>query len=249
MTGSYWVELHNVSEGRGTDVSTLKPAAELAATNTVSHPGETPEYRAARQALLVEEIELRRMKERVAQQRRELPSGGEVPEDFTFIGADGRQTTLSEMFGEHDTLVIYSYMFGSDRDSPCPMCTSWMASLSNKVADVQQRVALAFTARAPIDRLVAAAKERGWTDMPVFSDPSGNYTRAYVNAEDNDDAGYNVFTRRDGVVRHFWAEEIGMNMNDPGQDARGAIEWDALWNLLDTTPGGRGTDWYPSLTY
>lgn len=230
-------------------MTTLKPATELAATNTISHPGESAEYRAARQALLVEEIELRRHKERVAQQRRELPPGGVVPADYTFIGEDGHEITLSEMFGEHDTLVIYSYMFGPDRDAPCPMCTSFMGSFASKVADVQQRVALAFTARAPIDRLVTAKKERGWTDIPVFNDPTGEYTRTYVNAGDGDDAGYNVFTRREGVVRHFWAEEIGMEMGDPGQDPRGAIEWDALWNLLDTTPGGRGTDWYPSLTY
>lgn len=228
---------------------TRTPAIELAATNKTAHPGESAEYRAARQALLAREIELRRTKERVAQQRRELPPGGLVPENYAFVGEDGHEITLTEMFGDHDTLVVYSYMFGPDRDTPCPMCTSWMGSFSNKVADVQQRVALAFTARAPIDRLVAAKKERGWTDMPVFSDPSGAYTRQYVNAEDGDDAGYNVFTRRDGEIRHFWAEEIGIDMNDPGEDARGAIEMDPLWALLDTTPGGRGTDWYPSLQY
>lgn len=230
-------------------MSTLKPAADLAATNTSRHPGESAEYRSARQALLVEEIELRRHKERVAQQRRDLPPGGLVPADYTFLDEDGHEVTLSEMFGAHDTLVVYSYMFGPDRDAPCPMCTSFMGSFAGKVADVQQRVGLAFTARAPIDRLVAAKKERGWTDIPVFSDPSGEYTRAYVTAEDEDMAAYNVFTRSNGTVRHFWAEEMGMQMADPGQDPRGAIEWDALWNLLDTTPAGRGSDWYPSLTY
>jgi predicted dithiol-disulfide oxidoreductase (DUF899 family) len=129
------------------------------------------------------------------------------------------------------------------------MCTSWMGSFASKVADVQQRVALAFTARSPIEKLVAAKRARGWSDLPVFSDPSGEYTRTYVNAQDADDAGYHVFTKRDGQVRHFWGEEIGLDMNDPGEDARGAIEMDPLWALLDTTPGGRGTDWYPSLTY
>lgn len=228
---------------------TLTPAVELAATNTITHPGESAEYRAARQALLAREIELRRTKERVAQQRRELPPGGVVPEDYAFVGEDGHEIKLSELFGDRDTLVVYSYMFGPDRDTPCPMCTSWMGSFSNKVADVQQRAALAFTARAPIDRLVAAKKERGWTDMPVFSDPSGAYTRQYVNAGDGDDAGYNVFVKQGGEIRHFWAEEIGIDMNDPGEDARGAIEMDPLWAMLDTTPGGRGKDWYPSLTY
>ena len=58
---------------------------------------------------------------------------------------------------------------------------------------------------------------------------------------------YNVFTRRDGVIRHFWSDEITGDMADPGQDPR-AVEMDLLWLLLDTSPGGRGTDWHPDLT-
>lgn len=153
------------------------------------------------------------------------------------------------MFGRHDTLVVYSYMFGPERDTPCPMCTSFMSGFDHKIADINQRLALAFTARAPIDRLIAAKKARGWTNLPAYSDPTGGYTRDYVSSDDGDNAGYSVFTRHDGVLRHFWSEEIGMQMADPGQDPRGAIEMDPLWLLLDTVPGGRGTEWYPSLTY
>ena len=40
-----------------------------------------------------------------------------------------------------------------------------------------------------------------------------------------------------------------MDMADPGQDPRGAVEMDPLWLLLDTVPEGRGGDWHPSLTY
>jgi predicted dithiol-disulfide oxidoreductase (DUF899 family) len=36
---------------------------------------------------------------------------------------------------------------------------------------------------------------------------------------------------------------------DPGQDPRGAPDFAPLWNVLDTTPEGRGTDWYPKLNY
>lgn len=227
----------------------LAPATDLAATGTSRHPAESAEYRRARQALLVEEIELRRHRERVAQLRRDLPPGGMVPADYSFVAEDGGERTLSDLFGRHDTLVVYSYMFGPDRDEPCPMCTSFMSGFDHKIADIGQRVSLVFTARAPIDRLIAAKKARGWTDLPVYSDPSGDYTRAYVAPEDEDMPGYSVFTRRDGEVRHFWSEEIGMQMADPGQDPRGGNEMDPLWLLLDTVPGGRGTDWYPNLSY
>jgi predicted dithiol-disulfide oxidoreductase (DUF899 family) len=226
----------------------LVPAEALAAKNTVSFPNESAEYRAARNALLAEEIEIRRATERVAELRRQLPPGGEVPEDYRFIGEDG-PVTLSELFGDKDTLVIYSYMFGPQRKAPCPMCTSFMGSFASKVADIRQRAALAFTARSPIERLIEAKRARGWTDIPVYSDGDGAFTRAYVSAEDEDIPGLTVFTRRDGTIRHFWSGEIGFDMSDPGQDPRGQPEMDPLWLLLDTTPEGRGGDWYPSLAY
>ncbi len=228
---------------------TLTPAAELAATNTVHHPNESDEYRQARQELLIEEIELRRQAERVAARRRDLPPGGEVPQDYHFTAEDGADVTLAELFGRHDALVVYSYMFGPEREAPCPMCTSLMGGLDHKIADIRQRVAIAFTARSPIERLVAAKRARGWSALPVYSDASGEFTRAYVSADDGDMPAYNVFTRRDGVIRHFWSEEIGGDMADPGQDPRGAVEMDPLWLVLDTVPDGRGTDWHPSLAY
>jgi predicted dithiol-disulfide oxidoreductase (DUF899 family) len=230
-------------------MAALTSAAELAAKNPIHHPNESEEYRTARQELLLEEIELRRQIERVAARRRGLPPGGEVPEDYRFVGEDGAEVTLSDLFGDHDTLIIYSYMFGSQREAPCPMCTSLMGSLDHKIDDIGQRAAIAFTARSPIQRLIDAKKARGWTDLPVYSDERGDYTRAYVHPDDADVPAYNVFTRRDGVIRHFWGDEITGEMADPGQDPRGAVQPDPLWLLLDTTPEGRGTDWYPQLTY
>jgi predicted dithiol-disulfide oxidoreductase (DUF899 family) len=230
-------------------VTALTSAAELAAKNPIRHPNESDEYRRARQELLVEEIELRRHAEQVAALRRDLPPGGEVPQDYHFVAEDGRDVSLRELFGERDTLIIYSYMFGAQREAPCLMCTSLMGGLDHKIADLRQRVAIAFTARSPIERLIEAKKARGWTEIPVYSDQRGDYTRDYVSPEDGDVPAYNVFTRRDGVIRHFWSDEITGEMADPGQDPRGAVEMDPLWLLLDTVPEGRGTDWHPQLSY
>jgi hypothetical protein len=98
-------------------------------------------------------------------------------------------------------------------------------------------------------RLIEAKKARGWTRHKIFSDMSGDYTRDYVSTADADMPGYSVFTRRDGTIRHFWSGEMSGGMADPGQDPRGAPELDVLWTVLDTTPEGRGTDWYPKLQY
>jgi predicted dithiol-disulfide oxidoreductase (DUF899 family) len=220
----------------------------MAARNRAGFPNESTEYRQARNALLAEEIELRRQIERVAEQRRRLPPGGAVTREYRFEGERG-PVTLADLFGDKDTLVIYSYMYGPQREMLCPMCTSLMGAWEGKVPDIEQRVALAMVARSPIERLVAARKGRGWTQLKVYSDGDGDFTRDYVSAEDADVPGYTVFTRRDGTIRHFWSGEIGGEMADPGQDPRGAPDLDPLWTVLDTTPEGRGADWYPKLDY
>jgi predicted dithiol-disulfide oxidoreductase (DUF899 family) len=227
---------------------TLVPARELAARNKTHHPNESQAYREARNALLVEEIELRRQIERVAEMRRQLPPGGALARDYRFEGEDG-PVTLAQLFGDKDTLIVYSYMFGPKREKPCPMCTSLMSTWEGKVPDIEQRVALAAVARSPIARLKEAKAARGWKRVKVYSDGDGAYTRDYVSADDEDVPGYNVFTRRDGTIRHFYSGEIGGEMADPGQDPRGAPDLDPLWLLLDTTPEGRGADWYPKLSY
>jgi predicted dithiol-disulfide oxidoreductase (DUF899 family) len=233
---------------KSADRSTLKPAAELARANGVRVPNESAEYRRAREALLAEEIELRRHIERVAEQRRALPPGGEVKKNYAFEGENG-PASFADLFGDKQTLVVYNYMFGPQREKPCPMCTSFMGTWEKKLSDIEQRMAFVFVARSPIERLVAAKKARGWTAHKVLSDTSGDYTRDYVSNEDADVPGYNVFTRRDGNIRHFWAGEMGAVTADPGQDPRGAPDMDPLWTVLDTTPEGRGEDWYPKLSY
>ena len=226
----------------------LKPASDMAKMNGVCFPNESGEYRRARDTLLAEEIELRRHIERVAEQRRALPPGGVVPKDYRFEGENGG-VDFSDLFGDKQTLAIYSFMYGPKREQPCPMCSSLMSAWDGEALDVEQRIALVMIARSPIERLVALKKQRGWHHLKLYSDISGDYTRDYVNADDADVPGFNVFTRRDGGIRHFWSGEMGSETADPGQDPRGAPDLMPLWTILDCTPEGRGSDWYPKLSY
>ena len=230
------------------DSQMLKPAGQLAAANTAHFPNESAAYRAARNALLAEEIELRRHVERVAAQRRELPMGGEVPRDFEFVSEAG-PVRLSELFGDKDTLMVYSMMFGPQRKAACPMCTSFLTSWNGTAVNLRERVAMVVTARSPMERLTEYKRQRGLGNLVFVSDGSGEYTRTYVNAEDADVPGFSVFTRRDGKVYHFYSGELSGAMADPGQDPRGAPDMDPLWLMLDMVPEGRGTDWYPKLEY
>ena len=224
------------------------PAIDLANKNGVRFPNESRQYREARDALLAEEIDLRRHIERVAEQRRALPPGGSVPKSYTLIGENG-PVTFSELFGDKQTLAVYSFMYGPKRKQPCPMCSSLMAAWDGEALDVEQRIALAMVARSPIERLLAVKKQRGWRHLRLYSDVDGDFTRDYVSADDADMPGFNVFTRRDGSIRHFWSGEMGGNTADPGQDSRGAPDLMPLWTILDNTPEGRGGDWYPQLEY
>jgi predicted dithiol-disulfide oxidoreductase (DUF899 family) len=186
----------------------------------------------------------------VAEQRRKLPPGGEVTKPYAFVGENG-PVDFAGLFGDKNTLVTYSYMFGPQREKPCPMCTSLLSAWDGEVPDIQQRVALAVIARSPIERLMAFKRERGWHHLPLFSDTSGEFSRDYraVTKDGGDDAAFNVFTRRGGAIRHFWGGEMNGASADPGQDPRGAPDLMPIWTILDVTPEGRGTDWYPKLIY
>jgi predicted dithiol-disulfide oxidoreductase (DUF899 family) len=228
------------------DQSTLVPAAELAAKNTTHFPNESLEYRNARNALLAEEIELRRHLWRVAGQRRGLPPGGDVAQDYAFEGNAG-PVKLSDLFGNHDTLIVYSMMYGPQRHEGCPMCSSMLDAWDGEAKHIQQRAALAIVARSPIQRLLDYAAERNWAGLSFYSDPTGDYTKDYVGERDADWPAYTIFQRTDCTIRHFYSGEGSAEMADPGQDTHGAPDMNPLWVILDTTPEGRGSDWYPAL--
>ncbi|MBN3757699.1 DUF899 domain-containing protein [Paraburkholderia sp. Tr-20389] len=230
--------------------SSLVPAVELAKRNGRHFPNESVEYRRARDALLAEEIELRRHIERVAEQRRALPQGGEVTGDYRFVGEAG-PVDFAGLFGDKDTLVIYSFMFGPQRERPCPMCTSLLGAWDGEARDIAQRIALAVVARSPIERLVAFKEERGWRALKLYSDVNGAYSRDFgaINDDGGDDPAFQVFTRRDGTIRHFYASEMGFPTADPGQDPRGAPDLMPMWTIFDMTPEGRDPHWYPRLDY
>jgi predicted dithiol-disulfide oxidoreductase (DUF899 family) len=227
----------------------LKPAAELAAAASKPYPNDSAEYRKARAALLAEEIELRRHIERVAAQRRALPPGG-APPDCAFKDEAGKTVKLADLFGKHDTLVSYFWMYGPERERPCPMCTSFLGSMDIPAADIGQRVAFAVIGRSPVERQLAFARERGWRNLKFYASVGDDFARDYrgLAPDGSEWPALDVWVRRGGTVRHFWGAELG-GTADPGQDPRGAPDPTPLWNILDLTPAGRGSDWYPKLAY
>ena len=230
-------------------MTALRSSLELAEAASKPYPNDSTEYRHARTALLEKEIDLRRQIEQVAAQRRALPLGGEA-RDYAFLDAAGASLGLADLFGRHDTLVTYFWMYGPSRLRPCPMCTAFLGALDAPSIDLAQRVAVAVLGRSPVARQLAFARERGWTHLNFYATVGDDFARDYrgLAPDGSEWPALDVWVKRDGRVRHFWAAEMG-GTEDEGQDARGAPDPTPLWNILDLTPAGRGTDWYPKLDY
>lgn len=228
-------------------------------------PGESADYRAARDRLLAQEVELRRATEALALARRELPPGGPVPEDYVFEGG----TRFSELFAPgKDSLVIYSFMFPRDpaderpgpaegetarmplAESPCPSCVALLDQLDGAVDHVEQHINFAVIAKAPPARLLTFGEERGWRRLRLLSSRGNSYNRDYLaeTPEGNQRPMLNVFHRQGDEIRHTWGSELWYAPTDPGQDPRHVGTIEPLWNLFDFTREGR-PDWDEQLSY
>jgi predicted dithiol-disulfide oxidoreductase (DUF899 family) len=240
---------------------------------SVAFPGESAEYRAARERLLAQEIELRRAMEAVAAARRALPPGG-VVEDYVFQGtrADGSlaDVMLSELVAPgKDSLVIYSFMFPRDpgdrrpgpatgrtallplAEGPCPSCVALLDQLEGAAEHATQHINLAVVAKAPLPRILAFAEERGWRRLRFLSSAGSSYNRDYLaeTAEGDQRPMLNVFHRDGETIRHFWGSELFYAPSEPGQDPRHVGTLEPVWNLFDLTPEGRPADWDEQLRY
>lgn len=214
---------------------------------TVQFPNESPDYRDARDALLQAEIELRSQIEAVAAKRRALPIGGMIPTDYAFTNLDGAARPLSSLFGDHDTLAIYSLMYGPKATEPCPMCSAFLDGMTGQVSHVRKRMALAVVAESNPERLSALQRQMAWQDLTLLSADGTSYQTDYL-AQSSDGGQLpmlNIFVRDGDEICHFWGSEMFFAPSNWHPRHVDAI-W-PLWNLLDLTPAGRG-DHMPSFS-
>jgi predicted dithiol-disulfide oxidoreductase (DUF899 family) len=233
------------------DASALVPAKQLARLMQTPFPGESEAYREARTVLLAEEIEFRRHMTRLVEQRRALPPGPVIEKDYRFRDGEGNEVGLLDLFGRHDTLVTYFWMYGPQRQRPCPMCTNWLGAVDGNGMDIAQRVSLKILGRSSVERQMAFAAERGWRHLDFVQTVGDDYAHdlGLINDDGSENPALVVFRRDGNRVRLFWSSAMSRDMADPGQDPRDAPDIASLWSILDLTPEGRGTDWYPRLSY
>lgn len=208
-------------------------------------PNESTAYREARNALLEAEIALRAQAEAVAAQRRALPPGGAVPDDYVFeeIGDDGqpRAVRLSSLFGDKPSLVVYSFMYGPGMAEPCPYCTSFLDSLDAATPHIRQQTSLAVVARSAAERLAAWQRSRCWKNLRLVSSAGNRYN---VDYQAESSAGdqlpiLNVFARTDDGIEHTWASEMLFAPMPGGHPRHVDLLW-PVWQTFDLIPEGRG---------
>ena len=204
-------------------------------------------------------MDLRRQIEAVAAQRRELPPGGALKEDYVFSEGAAeladretvRQTAFSELFDAgKDSLVVYGFMYAPGGE-PCPMCTSFLDSLNGSAPHISQRINLAVAAKAPIGTIRDWARRRGWSNLRLLSSGDTSYNSDYLTEtpDGSQVPVLNVFRRDDGGIHHVYTTEMLFAPAEEGQNNRHIDLLWPLWNVFDLTPEGRGTDWFPSTAY
>jgi predicted dithiol-disulfide oxidoreductase (DUF899 family) len=197
------------------------------------------DYRRARETLYSAERDLLERVEQVAQMRRALPQGPEIP-DYEFIGPRG-PVRLSQLFNPNlePYLVMYHVMYWADDDAFCPMCSGWIDALNGVTPHITQRVGFVAASEAPPERLQEWARQRGWNHVPVLSDVGPRLADA-IGARDEDGDPVStvaVFSKNGDTLRHVYT----MHPDDVEHGyGRGIDLLNPVWHVFDLTPAGRG---------
>jgi predicted dithiol-disulfide oxidoreductase (DUF899 family) len=205
------------------------------------------EWVEARKALLKKEKEFTILRDRLSQQRRDLPWIG-VNKEYVFEGPSGKQT-LSELFEGRSQLIVYHFMFDSSWEAGCPSCSFWADNFNGIIVHLNQRdVTMVAVSRAPYSKLAAYHKRMGWDFKWVSSydtDFNLDYDVSFTPEElVKKEAFYNFGIQdpfspeREGVTV-FYKDSAGKVFHTYSAYARGIDMLNVAYHYLDLVPKGR----------
>jgi predicted dithiol-disulfide oxidoreductase (DUF899 family) len=228
---------------------------------TKAHPEivSRDEWLAERKKLLVEEKEATKHRDRVNAERRRLPMV-RIDKEYSFAGPNGPRS-LIDLFDGRRQLIVYHFMFDPEWDKGCSGCTGYVDALGDLSMLSERDTSMVLISRAPLAKLEAYKKERGWS-LPWLSSYESDFNydfhvtldEAVAPVEYNfrdkaeleargeetyflkgEQHGLSVFFRLDGQVFHTYSTF-----------ARGVEGLTNSYSLLDVTPYGRQEDWEDS---
>ena len=169
-----------------------------------------------------------------------------------------RTVSLAELFEDgKDTLFLYSFMFiPGDSWRPlevgCPACTSIIDALDGRGPHITQRVNLAIAAKAPIQQFREHALSRGWRNIRLLSSAEYDLQQRLPQRDGRRQPAPDrerIRAKRRSGSTTSGAVSLPSLRTDPEQHPRHVDFMWPLWNVLDLTPEGRGSDWHPRLEY
>ncbi len=206
------------------------------------------EWLTARRALLAEEKELTRLRDRLARDRRAMP-WWKMEKDYRFDGPEGENLAFGDLFGGKRQLIVWHFMFAPDWDAPCKNCAFWADGYNGIGPHLEARdTRLVAVSRAPRAKLEAAAKRLGWS-FPWYSSGEGEFNYDFhVSFEPADlmegPVRYNfvpVQTQMTDLpgVSAFIKEPDGAVYRTYSAYARGLDALNPAYQMLDITALGR----------
>ncbi|MFN0029557.1 MAG: DUF899 domain-containing protein [Acidimicrobiales bacterium] len=217
--------------------------------------GTREQWRAERVALLEQEKELTRQRDRLAAARRELP-WVEVTQPYRFSSVDTGASglALADLFEGRGQLLIYHFMFGPGWEEGCPSCSFWADNYNGIVVHLKQRdVTLVAVSRAPLESLAAYRSRMGWS-FPWYSSAEStfnfDYGVSFTETQQAEGAEYN-FAPASGPgeeapgLSAFVRGEDGVIYHTYSCYSRGLDALNGAYQLLDVAPRGRNEDALP----
>jgi predicted dithiol-disulfide oxidoreductase (DUF899 family) len=202
---------------------------------------------AARRKLLAKEKQLSKERDALNKLRRQLP-WEKVGKDYVFDGPDGKET-LADLFGKHNQLVVYHFMFAPEWKEGCSHCSFWADHFDGTGAHLAARdTSFVVVSRAPMSKIKAFKKRMGWKfkwvssggndfnyDLMVSFTPeqvaSGRFYYNYADTPKHvmsDREGASAFYKHRGEVYHTYSTY-----------ARGIDLLNSTYNWLDLSAKGR----------
>ena len=179
--------------------------------------GTHEEWLVARLELLKAEKELTRLSDEAARQRRELP-WVPIDKEYRFDTEEG-SASLADLFRGCSQLLVYHFMFGPDFTVGCPSCSSIADGFNGIVGHLGKHdVMLWAVSRAPLPKLDAYKRQKGWTfpwASSFGSDFNFDFHVSFTAEQLRDGAEYNF--RRDDPVMNIG--KAGTPTSTPAKNA------------------------------
>jgi predicted dithiol-disulfide oxidoreductase (DUF899 family) len=204
------------------------------------------EWLKARKQLLTQEKEFTRLRDRLSQQRRELP-WVKVEKNYVFEGPHGKET-LADLFEGRSQLVVYHFMFAPDGKEGCRACSFWADGFNAIGVHLNHRdVTMVAISRAPYEKLEAFKRRMGWNFKWLSSgsnDFNYDYQVSFTAEALENEVEYNYAKRKTDSpdqpgVSVFYRDGKGNIFHTYSAYSRGIDMLNPAYNYLDLVPKGR----------